>query len=195
MAFKQKSKSPKTPQHRNPHHGVLGQPFSRKKKTYNNHSPATMSSVTPKGPPRPLSGTPWIPSYKTYTSGIIGLHQEIEDFYTWMAPQEFEYAMRRDVVGRVGEVIRRRYPDAVVKCFGSFCTGLFLPNSDIDMVAIGKWRDFPLFTLKQEMVTAGVCFEKDIKILDKASVPILKIMDKLNGVKVDISVRYNVAVL
>ncbi|XP_055343349.1 terminal nucleotidyltransferase 4B-like [Paramacrobiotus metropolitanus] len=132
--------------------------------------------------------TPWIiPSTKRYCAGVIGLHQEIEDFYAWIAPRECEYRMRQNVIDRITEAVRRKYPHALVECFGSFPTGLFLPTSDIDVVVFGKWEQFPLYTLQEEFVRSGICFPHDVKILDKAAVPILKITDQRTGVKVDIS--------
>jgi len=57
-----------------------------------------------------------------------------------------------------------------VELFGSYVTGLYLPTSDIDVVVFGSWHTKPLFTLKEELVKAGVCTEDTIQVLDKASV-------------------------
>ncbi|KAJ8912839.1 hypothetical protein NQ315_007970 [Exocentrus adspersus] len=56
--------------------------------------------------------------------------------------------------------------EAKVEIFGSYRTGLYLPTSDIDLVVI---------------------VENSIKVLDKASVPIVKLIDKKTDIKVDIS--------
>merc|ERR1712071_372313 len=76
-------------------------------------------------------GCPWLVRGKRYTKGIIGLHEEIEDFFQYMSPTPEEHQVRVDVVRRIKDVI--------------------------------------------------------LKILDKASVPIVKLTDVSTDVKVDIS--------
>lgn len=71
--------------------------------------------------------------------------------------------------------------------FGSFRTGLYLPTSDIDMIVIGKWESIPLFTLERKLLESGIVNENSIKVLDKASVPIIKLTDLQTKVRVDIS--------
>ena len=71
--------------------------------------------------------------------------------------------------------------------FGSSKTGLFLPTSDIDMVVIGKWELIPLFTLESALLEAEITTKDMIKVLDKASVPIIKLTDVKTSVRVDIS--------
>ncbi|RZC36548.1 non-canonical poly(A) RNA polymerase PAPD5-like, partial [Asbolus verrucosus] len=50
-----------------------------------------------------------------------------------------------------------------------------------------KWSNLPLRTLEQEFLDNGVAQENSIKVLDKASVPIVKLTDKKTEIKVDIS--------
>lgn len=131
-------------------------------------------------------GTPWRVR-NVYSTGIIGLHQEIEDFYNYMKPTPEEHAMREDVVQRISKVIKDVWPEAQVDFFGSFRTGLYLPTSDIDMVVLGKWESIPLFTLEKKLLESGIVDENSIKVLDKASVPIIKLTDLKTTVRVDIS--------
>lgn len=56
------------------------------------------------------------------------LHQEMEDFYSWMCPSEEEHTMRKRVVERIEQVIVDLWPQARVEIFGSFRTGLYLPT-------------------------------------------------------------------
>ena len=71
-----------------------------------------------------------------------------------------------------------------VDYFGSFRTGLFLPTSDIDMVIFGKWEELPLYQIKEELIKADICLPEGVKVLDKASVPIIKMTDRRTDVKV-----------
>ncbi|BFZ19546.1 hypothetical protein BsWGS_22585 [Bradybaena similaris] len=131
--------------------------------------------------------TPWRRPNKPYGQGIIGLHEEIIDFYEYMSPQAQEADMRHDVVERLRTVIEDLWPDARVEVFGSFRTGLYLPTSDIDLVVFGKWDSQPLFTLQEALLKRNLADASSIKVLDKASVPIVKLTDLKTEVKVDVS--------
>ncbi|XP_076330343.1 terminal nucleotidyltransferase 4B-like [Tachypleus tridentatus] len=132
-------------------------------------------------------GTPWRPKGKNYAYGIVGLHEEIEDFYLYMMPSPEEHQMRFDVVKRIKLTITSLWPQAKVEIFGSYRTGLYLPTSDIDLVVIGKWENLPLWTLKKVLVQENIADPLSVKVLDKASVPIVKLTDIKTDVKVDIS--------
>ncbi|XP_063154786.1 terminal nucleotidyltransferase 4A isoform X2 [Candoia aspera] len=130
-------------------------------------------------------GTPW--KSRQYSSGIQGLHEEIIDFYDFMSPCPEEAVMRREVVKRIETVIKDLWPTANVQIFGSFSTGLYLPTSDIDLVVFGKWESPPLQQLEQALRKHNVAEPYSIKVLDKATVPIIKLTDQATEVKVDIS--------
>uniref|UniRef100_A0A8C4M4S2 Terminal nucleotidyltransferase 4B n=1 Tax=Equus asinus TaxID=9793 RepID=A0A8C4M4S2_EQUAS len=131
------------------------------------------------------SGTPW--KRRNYNQGVVGLHEEISDFYEYMSPRPEEEKMRMEVVNRIESVIKGLWPSADVQIFGSFKTGLYLPTSDIDLVVFGKWENLPLWTLEEALRKHKVADEDSVKVLDKATVPIIKLTDSFTEVKVDIS--------
>lgn len=133
------------------------------------------------------NGTPWRRKDRVYSHGIIGLHEEIQDFYDYMSPTVEEHYMRIRVVENLKSVIKKLWPRAKVDVFGSFKTGLYLPTSDIDLVVIGEWATLPLHTLEKAILDAGIADADSIKVLDKASVPIIKLVDKNSEIQVDIS--------
>ncbi|XP_069898262.1 terminal nucleotidyltransferase 4A isoform X2 [Dipodomys merriami] len=137
------------------------------------------------GAQAPRPGTPW--KSRAYSPGIQGLHEEIIDFYNFMSPCPEEAAMRREVVKRIETVVKDLWPTADVQIFGSFSTGLYLPTSDIDLVVFGKWERPPLQLLEQALRKHNVAEPCSIKVLDKATVPIIKLTDQETEVKVDIS--------
>lgn len=146
-----------------------------------------VASSAPNALTKLYGGTPWKKD-KPYKSGIDRLHEEIEDFYEYMSPTPAEKQMRKNLVDRIGDVIKDKFPGVEVDYFGSFRTSLFLPTSDIDMVLFGEWPGPPpLFALKEELINAGICAPDGVKVLDKASVPIIKLTDRRTKVKVDIS--------
>ncbi|XP_062477053.1 terminal nucleotidyltransferase 4B [Pezoporus occidentalis] len=118
---------------------------------------------------------------------FLSLHEEIIDFYKYMSPRPEEERMRMEVVNRIENVIKELWPNADVQIFGSFKTGLYLPTSDIDLVVFGKWETLPLWTLEEALRKHNVADENSVKVLDKATVPIIKLTDSFTEVKVDIS--------
>ncbi|KAM9339873.1 terminal nucleotidyltransferase 4A [Symphorus nematophorus] len=129
--------------------------------------------------------TPW--KTRKYNPGVLGLHEEVMDFYNFMSPRPEEAAMRKEVVNRIEMIIKELWPTADVQIFGSFSTGLYLPTSDIDLVVFGKWERPPLQELEQALRKHNVAEPLSIKVLDKATVPIIKLTDQETDVKVDIS--------
>ncbi|XP_062941877.1 terminal nucleotidyltransferase 4A isoform X2 [Cynocephalus volans] len=146
---------------------------------------AALSGGGGPGAQAPRPGTPW--KSRAYSPGIQGLHEEIIDFYNFMSPCPEEAAMRREVVKRIEIVVKDLWPTADVQIFGSFSTGLYLPTSDIDLVVFGKWERPPLQLLEQALRKHNVAEPCSIKVLDKATVPIIKLTDQETEVKVDIS--------
>ncbi|KAJ3597708.1 hypothetical protein NHX12_001225 [Muraenolepis orangiensis] len=122
------------------------------------------------------------------------LHEEIVDFFNFMSPRPEEEAMRRNVVNKIEGVIKDLWPTSRVEIFGSFSTGLYLPTSDIDLVVFGKWDSPPLQELEQALRKHNIAGPHPIKVLDKATVPIIKLTDHETDVKVDISFNVETAV-
>ncbi|XP_055705759.1 terminal nucleotidyltransferase 4A-like isoform X2 [Phlebotomus papatasi] len=132
-------------------------------------------------------GCPWRPHKFIYERGVAGLHQEIEHFFSHMIPTNTEHALRVCVVSKIECVVLSLWPTARVEVFGSFRTGLYLPTSDIDLVVIGQWDKLPLRTLETELTNRRIAEPMSLRVLDKASVPIIKLTDRESQVKVDIS--------
>merc|ERR1719219_2863460 len=129
---------------------------------------------------------PWHPpGLSRYSPGIVGLHEEIEDFYQWMIPTVQEHQARLGVVDRVRRAVLNIYPDCRVEIFGSFRSGLYLPTSDIDLVICGKWPQLPFGDLSDAL--HHLAKPGSLKVLERAAVPIIKLADDLTGIKVDIS--------
>jgi non-canonical poly(A) RNA polymerase PAPD5/7 len=104
-----------------------------------------------------------------------------------MIPTPVEHTLRIEVVSRIEQIVLKLWPTARVEVFGSFRTGLYLPTSDIDLVVIGRWEKLPLRTLEMELINQGIAEPMSVRVLDKASVPIVKLTDRETQVKVDIS--------
>ena len=88
-------------------------------------------------------------------------------------------------------VIKHVFPSAQVEIFGSFQTCLYLPTSDIDMVVLNvdlsNLKENPFYKLQNALIEHGVAEALSMKVIDRATVPIVKMRDMLTDIKVDIS--------
>jgi len=131
-------------------------------------------------------------SKHAYSDGLISLHKEILLFSDYIAPTLEELYMRNEIIWRITKIIKEELPNADVDVFGSYKTGLFLPTSDIDMVVFGDWRQSGellrvMTLLRDALIREKISDDNNIKVLDKASVPIIKILETKTDIKVDIS--------
>ncbi|VDM43130.1 unnamed protein product [Toxocara canis] len=131
-----------------------------------------------------IAGAPWCK--KRYHLSLVGLHEEMLDLYEWLRPSPLEKALRYRVFERVRAVIERVWPSAKVAVFGSLFTGLFLPTSDIDVVVeVEPLDEPPLWKTAEALKASGIA--ETINVLDKAFVPIVKMVDKDTKIFLDIS--------
>jgi len=117
--------------------------------------------------------------------GIIRLHQDIEDFFRTRSPSKESHTQRLNVLSRLKSVLLEKWPSIVIETFGSFATGLYLPSSDLDVVLVGKWQVLPFLTL--ERIITDIAAHNSVEVIDGASVPIVRYIDKVTGIKVDLS--------
>lgn len=120
-----------------------------------------------------------------YSDGVVGLHQEIEDFYKSVCPTPESHQTRLGVLARFRRTVTAVWPGCEVKVFGSFTTGLYLPSSDLDLVMFGLWERIPFRCL--ERILQDVAVPHSIEVIESAAVPIVKYDDLVTGIKVDIS--------
>lgn len=121
------------------------------------------------------------------------------DFYEHFKPRPFEEVMRHQLIGRLSQEIRREYGDADVYPFGSFPSGLYLPTADMDVafnsdlymkdrrVTAAYTNSKHIWRLSKAMVWADLASKGTTEVIAKAKVPLLKFVDQLTGLKVDIS--------
>ena len=126
------------------------------------------------------------------------LHKEICDFYDYVKPRHFEREVREDLVSRLECCMSKLYPGMIVEPFGSFASGLYLPTADMDLVVIsddyrrggyarlGTTRSF-MYRLAKQLGRAGMTQAESVEVIWHAKVPIIKFVDRLTGLKVDLS--------
>lgn len=139
--------------------------------------------------------TPVNPSApRIHTDQLCRLHKEITDFISYIQPRAYEHAVRRHLVSRMRTIINSMWSDTDVRVFGSFAAELYLPTSDIDLVIVSEsyaWYDVPKYATKRHLRDLGAKLRMagmtEIQIIAKAKVPIIKFVDPLTNISVDIS--------
>lgn len=138
---------------------------------------------------------------KQRTDPWSSLHKEVIDFYDYVRPRQFEQHIRDALVDNLRKAMRRdgrNFASASVHPFGSFMSGLYLPTADMDLVVCSasymkgglptytsarSW----LYKFQKFLTTQCVADAKSIEVIAHARVPLVKFVDKLTGLKVDVS--------
>ncbi|KAJ5092105.1 hypothetical protein NUU61_006975 [Penicillium alfredii] len=149
----------------------------------------------------PLSretATPWM-KYTTYSTNLQArFDNEILSFYNWVKPQPFEQIVRADLIDRLQSAFQNRYSGVRVRPFGSFASGLYLPTADIDLVLLSTAfiskgvktfgeRKGQIYAFAAFLRNSNITVPNSIEVIAGARVPILKFVDKLTGLRVDLS--------
>lgn len=126
------------------------------------------------------------------------LHKEILDFYHWVKPTEYEDIVRRDLISRLQACFGQRFYGAKLYAFGSFASGLYLPTADMDLVLLSRQfmssnRKYicqkvrEIYSFAEYIRGQGIAVPGSIETIAHARVPIIKFVDALTGLKVDLS--------
>ncbi|KAF8151444.1 hypothetical protein B0H34DRAFT_727620 [Crassisporium funariophilum] len=135
---------------------------------------------------------PWLSSVEI-NAECLSLDEEIKLFIGYMEPTRPEISMRKNLVERFTDLIESFAMGVTVVPFGSYITGLYLPISDIDMViSFDTTHEFKLdfeyvhalVQLEPLILSAG--FASKVESRFKASVPIMRITDKITGIDIDL---------
>ena len=134
---------------------------------------------------------PWLLNQNHSQSQDIAswLSTEIKDFVAFISPSKEEIESRNRVVKKLRHAVHHLWPDSTLHVFGSFATDLYLPGSDIDCVVTSQagnkeQRNF-LYELARHLKRSGLA--RDIEVIAKARVPIIKLTEPESRLHIDIS--------
>ena len=130
---------------------------------------------------------PWRREDFIYSLSGEGLHEEMYHFCQYISPTVAENHVREHVIKNLEKIITSLWPDTEIRVFGSYKVNVYLPTSDIDLVVIGNCANSPLRILARELLNKGIVQRNDIKVIETAVVPIIKIVEKATKLKIDIS--------
>lgn len=127
---------------------------------------------------------------------FLSLHEEIILFMKYMLPTPKEIDRRKDLVKRFTTLVESFGLGDTVQPVGSYVTGLYTPTSDIDMVLTSQSRQpsFPRTSAFSSLDLYRVLwkledskFASNIDSVMNASVPLLRITDKITGIEIDLT--------
>ena len=125
------------------------------------------------------------------------LHEDLIDFWHAFRPTRAEADARAELVSRVKRVVRSSLGDgAEIVVFGSFASGLYLPESDVDLMCTGaglkhasKPRRVQALQKLGRALRSVSWPVRELEVVDRARVPIVKFVDGATGVAVDIGIE------
>ncbi|KAI8829893.1 hypothetical protein BJ741DRAFT_621732 [Chytriomyces cf. hyalinus JEL632] len=132
----------------------------------------------------------WVEDSRKYSKNLCEMFsQEVEDYVAYISPTAAEHSVRHLTIERLRHVVSRLWPTAEVNVFGSFSTKLYLPTSDVDIVIMGTDLRAPasLFELSVALRDHGI--SRNLLVISKAKVPIIKYTDALTQFPVDVSLN------
>jgi non-canonical poly(A) RNA polymerase PAPD5/7 len=118
------------------------------------------------------------------------------DFYHHVKPRKFEQVIRTKLVDDLRSIFRKKYRDADIRTFGSFPAGLYLPTSDVDLVLVSDdymRGGYPVYGAKNAVRRCADFVRQQrlnldiVEVITGAKVPLVKYVDKITGLKVDMS--------
>eukprot|EP01053_Blabericola_migrator_P002180 Blabericola_migrator_1__2179@NODE_15_length_23605_cov_67_423868_g12_i0_p6_GENE_NODE_15_length_23605_cov_67_423868_g12_i0NODE_15_length_23605_cov_67_423868_g12_i0_p6_ORF_typecomplete_len645_score88_87NTP_transf_2/PF01909_23/1_7e12PAP_assoc/PF03828_19/2_6e08_NODE_15_length_23605_cov_67_423868_g12_i0802014 len=118
------------------------------------------------------------------------LHHEVAAFACWSELTSFEVRQRQEVIARVYFVVKTIWPTCEVQPFGSFVTGLSLPCGDMDICI----NDVPCSKAADAVIELARAMKRsrlgmNVTAITKARIPIVKYIDPISRIHVDISVN------
>lgn len=122
------------------------------------------------------------------------LHEEICALISWLEPTPEELLLRQRVLARVTIVAQTLWPKCEVCSFGSYYTGLWLPNGDMDICLMNVPGDQAANLRLLTVCLTRLGIPLAVEIIASARVPIVKFIDSETGVPVDISLNTDSAV-
>jgi len=148
---------------------------------------------------------PWIKpdSICHKLNGMLKLHYEILDFYDFIQLNKEEKELRENTFKDIKNIIEKKFSEYICKLYGSYRTGLSLPDSDIDILILSKDEknadDIKSDKLHKKLKEIyDVLSMKDLFSqleLINAKVPIIRCVYKETNVQIDISLFHKDGVL
>ena len=138
------------------------------------------------------------------------MHKEVIDFYEWVRPKDYEQEVRADVIKRLSRAFNQIDNGGVLKSFGSYAAGLYLPTGDMDVVWLQHGfrpgqlgaNGLPLPPTRsllnkfaRRLRDKGLAQPNSVQLIPWAKVPIIKFVDEVSGIRVDLSFNNDTGII
>ncbi|KAG8914857.1 hypothetical protein FRC01_003885 [Tulasnella sp. 417] len=119
------------------------------------------------------------------------LNYEVMACVDYMSAQPEEHEVRRMVIEEIRRAVKKSVPAATVTPFGSFGTNMYLPGGDIDLVVVIPGLETDVKQTLREIARSlrKQHVARDMIVIDKAKVPIIKFTSISGDFAVDISIN------
>ena len=122
---------------------------------------------------------------------MLKLHYEILDFYKFIQLTDTEIKLRNKTFNEIKDIIELNFPNYKCSLYGSFITGLSLPNSDIDILITRKDEEKEKINLQKNLLEIYTILKQkniftDLEMIN-AKVPIITGLYISTKIHVDIS--------
>ncbi|PSR81548.1 hypothetical protein BD289DRAFT_372501 [Coniella lustricola] len=146
---------------------------------------------------------PWVQPLTSKVAVNVRFHMEVCDFYNHVKPCDFEERLRSKLVEDLNDFIDRNtnWKDWQMYPFGSFMSGLYLPTGDMDLAFCSRAfvngglprppSESQLRALVKVFRKSPLAVHRHIEPVLKARVPLIKYVDNVTGLKIDISFENN----
>eukprot|EP00375_Theileria_parva_P002201 XP_764878.1 hypothetical protein [Theileria parva strain Muguga] len=120
---------------------------------------------------------------------IILLDVELHRLLQWLTPTEEEKLAKEQVLLQLEIVVNALFPHGKLKVFGSYVTGLSLPGADIDVCIQSDGDQLCILNMVVYALNR-LGLVHSFECIYNTTVPVVKLVDKRTGVRLDLSV-YN----
>lgn len=134
----------------------------------------------------------WLEMSSTCLSSVNDqITREILQFCEYMSPTNKETQARNACVARLDRICKSVWRGSRVDVFGSYKTGIHLPDADIDVVVMFS-DDFRPKNVRNDMYKLKGWLEKNnvadnVEVIRFARVPIVKYIDKRANIPIDVA--------
>ena len=124
------------------------------------------------------------------------LHNEIIEFYEYIKPNPKEHERRISIFESIRTILESNIKGAEVMAFGSFCTQLYLPGSDIDLVILNdRLTEAQLYRRTRKVIKECPYIFTNVTCVTTARVPIIKFTHLTSGIDFDIAFNQKAGII
>ncbi|KAF8820349.1 polynucleotide adenylyltransferase [Cardiosporidium cionae] len=120
---------------------------------------------------------------------LVRLHFECLYLLDWLKPTALEESLRRKVACKIDVIAKVLWNCSEMHIFGSWVTGLSLPDGDLDICLLNIPGDVKMNLKLFAYLLCKLRIAQSIELVTSARVPIVKFIDRETGILADVSIN------